>query len=497
MAKKNQSTGNFGVGTSWTPTVVNPAVQEWANKENTDWRLTPAARSKVVGGATKSTAVNRRPESSEEYTKRRVKEETKRTWRSDVADTLHGIGEGVLALHPYTAIPYYGAKVGQDFLNGTYGLQTALNASVPLFHLSPQIGAGIQATNNAVNTVSKYANPAFQVTKDVAMYSKHPLNWRNYKFLGDSRFYSDINNFGIKNIMEERAAENYPLTFAERRQWVTDFKNDVQEGIDYARQEAINNLKAPLKRNLPTITITTRNGIQIPSVNETPLQVSDIQLQPTHYGTALASRVYGDTPWGGGYGAFQNGVSGLYFPFRNRPRTLLTHTSFNDAPSRRLLGAHETRHTYQDYFRQPLVELDGTGPGSYHRYTHSTLPEELKDPVDQYISNSKTLGNWEGSLAEMDAELTGWGAKYGLPRYADMNPYQKAVINDLFQKRFGTSYNDFDAIYYLMNNSQNYLPELTNQYTTQLDNSLVGKIIQELEKAGYRKQGGKLIKRIK
>jgi len=40
-------------------------------------------------------------------------------------------------------------------------LQTALNASVPLFHLSPQIGAGIQATNNAVNTVSKYANPAF------------------------------------------------------------------------------------------------------------------------------------------------------------------------------------------------------------------------------------------------------------------------------------------------------------------------------------------------
>jgi len=59
------------------------------------------------------------------------------------------------------------------------------------------------------------------------MYSKHPLNWRNYKFLGDSRFYSDINNFGIKNIMEERAAENYPLTFAERRQWVTDFKNDV------------------------------------------------------------------------------------------------------------------------------------------------------------------------------------------------------------------------------------------------------------------------------
>ena len=29
--------------------------------------------------------------------------------------------EGALAMHPYTAIPYYGAKVGQDFFNGTYG----------------------------------------------------------------------------------------------------------------------------------------------------------------------------------------------------------------------------------------------------------------------------------------------------------------------------------------------------------------------------------------
>ena len=492
MAKKNQSTGNFGVGTSWTPTVVNPAVQEWANKENTDWRLTPAARSKVVGGATKSTAINRKPESSEEYTKRRVKEETKRTWRSDVADTLHGIGEGALALHPYTAIPYFGAKVGQDFLNGTYGLQTALNASVPLFHLSPQIGAGMQTAGNAINKVTKYVNPALQVTKDVAMYSKHPLNWRNYKFLGDPRFYSDINNLGIKNIMKERAAENYPLTFAERRQWVTDFKNDVQEGIDYARQEAIDNLKAPLKGNLP---YKTSSGIEIPALNKTPLQVSDIQLQPTHYGTALASRFYGNTPWGGGYGAFQNEITGLYFPFRNKPNTLLTHTGFNDTPSRRLVGAHETRHTYQGHFHQPLVELDMTGPGSYHRYTNPGLSEELKNPVDQYISDSKTYGNWEGSLAEMDAELTGWGAKYGLPRYANMNPYQKAIINDLFQKRFGTSYNNYDAISYLMNNSQHYSPELANQYTTQLDNSLVGKIIQELEKTGYRKQGGKLSKR--
>lgn len=82
----------------------NP-IEEWGSK----WkdRLQPSARSKVLQ---KWNATGKKPksESSKEYTKRRVKEETKRTWRSDAADIAHGIGEGVLVLHPYTAIPYYG-----------------------------------------------------------------------------------------------------------------------------------------------------------------------------------------------------------------------------------------------------------------------------------------------------------------------------------------------------------------------------------------------------
>lgn len=127
-----------------------------------DWkfRTTPASRSRVLSG--------KGVETDKQYTERRKKETTKRTWRSDAADIAHGIGEGVLALHPYTAIPYFGAKVGQDFLNGTYGWHTALNASIPLFHLTPQINNGITNTvNYSKQLLSKY-NPklSYEVNKN-------------------------------------------------------------------------------------------------------------------------------------------------------------------------------------------------------------------------------------------------------------------------------------------------------------------------------------------
>lgn len=138
-------------------------IQQWGN----EWkeRLQPSAKSKVIQ---KWNVTGKKPESesSKEYTNRRIAEETKRTWRSEAADIAHGIGEGILAFHPYTAIPYYGAKVGQDFLNGTYGWQTALNASIPLFHLSPQINNGINILNKNTSKVplksqslSKFVNP--------------------------------------------------------------------------------------------------------------------------------------------------------------------------------------------------------------------------------------------------------------------------------------------------------------------------------------------------
>lgn len=156
----------------------NP-IEEWGSQ----WkdRLQPQARSKVLQ---KWNASEKRPkpESSNEYTKRRVKEETKRTWRSNAADILHGIGEGTLALHPYTAIPYFGAKVGQDFLNGTYGWHTALNASVPLFHLAPQAVGLREATNvaleDAANAGSKTARN-WRVAREINQVTRNKPNLSN------------------------------------------------------------------------------------------------------------------------------------------------------------------------------------------------------------------------------------------------------------------------------------------------------------------------------
>ena len=152
--------------------VLNPYIQEWSNQ----WkeRMQPSASSKVLQ---KWNASGRKPkpETSQERTNRRVKEETKRTWRSNAADIAHGIGEAALSFHPYTAIPYFGAKVGQDILNGNVGWQTAVNASIPLFHLSPQAVGLKEATNvaleDAANTGSKTARN-WRVTREINQATK-------------------------------------------------------------------------------------------------------------------------------------------------------------------------------------------------------------------------------------------------------------------------------------------------------------------------------------
>lgn len=145
---------------------------EWA--DNWKFRTTPASRSKVLSG--------KGVETDKQYTERRKKETTKRTWRSDAADIAHGIGEGALALHPYTAIPYFGAKVGQDFLNENVGWHTALNASVPLFHLAPQAVGLREATNvaleDAANAGSKTARN-WRVAREINQVTRNKPNLSN------------------------------------------------------------------------------------------------------------------------------------------------------------------------------------------------------------------------------------------------------------------------------------------------------------------------------
>lgn len=131
----------------------NP-VKEWGSQ----WkeRLKPSGGSKVIQ---KWNATGKKPKPESSTEKARKQAQPQRTWRSDFADTFHNIGEGVLALSPYTAVPYYGAKVGQDFLNGNVGVHTVLNASVPLLSYIPQIKIPIKYNKNiTINQQAKVSD---------------------------------------------------------------------------------------------------------------------------------------------------------------------------------------------------------------------------------------------------------------------------------------------------------------------------------------------------
>ena len=338
--------------------------------------------------------------------------------------------------------------------------------------------------------VVNHGDDVAKMAVDVARNSSKPFNWRNYRFLGDSRFYSDLKDAGYKTIMSERELGNYPLTFAERKNYVSNLKGDIQKGVDYAINEARENVKVPLRVG-KEVPVLDKYG-DVKYWKDVPYTPEDIQPQKLSFGTLKATRYYGATPWEGNYGAFQNKSGGLFFPFRNKPNTLRTHSMFQDAGERIGVGAHETRHTVQSYFDTPLTEKRYDMPGSYGRYTNRELPLDFKKKVNSFISDAETAGEWEGSLSEMDAELTGWRAQYNLPRYSEMNPQQKAQVYDLFQRRFGGNTDYLDAAFQLRDNSKILNPFAIKRAETNIDNSKIGQILIDLEKLGYRKQGGKM-----
>ena len=147
----------YYTGTPWGDTEEQEAVKEWGE----DWktRTTAAGSSKVLHRWNVSGS-RPKPESSQHYTKRRVAEETKRTWLSDAADIAKGVKEGALSMSPYTALPYFGAKVGQDILNDNVGAETAIDAAfaaapfMPKFELpstiKPVVNRGEKALNDIV-----------------------------------------------------------------------------------------------------------------------------------------------------------------------------------------------------------------------------------------------------------------------------------------------------------------------------------------------------------
>jgi hypothetical protein len=146
-----------------------------------------------------------------------------------------------------------------NWINGNNGL-----VSEKFVQEHPYWSMGINAVGDAaalggisnaekVKDVGKIANDVIRhapeirlVARDVARTNTNPYNWRKYRFIGDRRFHRDLDRHGIKGIMEDRKKGTYPLTFAERRNYITGLKKDIQEGVDYAMNEAKTNLKAPL-----------------------------------------------------------------------------------------------------------------------------------------------------------------------------------------------------------------------------------------------------------
>lgn len=149
----------FSGSSRWEDAEQQKAVQEWGK----DWktRTTAAGKSKVLQ-QWNANGSRPKPESSQQYTKRRVAEETKRTWLSDAADIAQGVKEGALSMSPYTAVPYFGAKVGQDILNGNVGAGTALDAAfaitpfMPNFKLPESVTDAITSAGQYISSDQKY-----------------------------------------------------------------------------------------------------------------------------------------------------------------------------------------------------------------------------------------------------------------------------------------------------------------------------------------------------
>lgn len=216
----------------------NP-IEEWGSQQKE--RLQPSNKSKVIQ---KWNTIGKKPKPESSIEKARKQAQPQRTWRSDVADTFHNIGEGVLALSPYTAVPYYGAKVGQDFLNGNVGVHTALNVSVPLFHLNPNniYNSGKMFLNNSldVGNISYYLNKNKLINKPINIPQKvgseseiYFNNGRVYKY-SKSKFKTKGDAY---NALKQRMFRNKnPYYIKERTEGITPNSDETYSIVTSQKQ---------------------------------------------------------------------------------------------------------------------------------------------------------------------------------------------------------------------------------------------------------------------
>ena len=210
----------FATGTErWKDTEQQKAVQEWGG----DWktRTTAAGKSKVLQ-QWNAYGSRPKPQSSQEYTKRRLAEEQKRTWLSDAADIAGGVKEAALSMTPYTAVPYFGAKVGQDILNGSVGAQTAIDAAFTAAPFMPTFTTELikpylnQATEKITSSIAnlpptkRLINYAMHQTDaaDPSPYILRDLGIKSYKDYGTPFTMQDLINFALDGTKDKTKLKN-------------------------------------------------------------------------------------------------------------------------------------------------------------------------------------------------------------------------------------------------------------------------------------------------
>lgn len=223
-----------------------------------------------------------------------------------------------------------------------------------------------------------------------------------------------------KSVLHARAAGNYPLTFKERRNMLTNWRKDIQEGVEYAGERA--------------------------KTLDQYADFNDFNPKIILSGTETAARRHGsgaylqESPSELRFSAFKNS-KGLTFPIRLNKNSLLPNSELFYKNNRISTGAHEAQHEVQENFWNSLTKYDPDGPGgNYKRYLADDLDPDVKLPAEIIIDLAGTKGTWKGSLAEMDSELVGWLAEQRLPyKYSALSPDKQDELAKRAATRFGLS----------------------------------------------------------
>lgn len=136
----------------------NTTVQQTNQKARKDVKVKQDIPKTIGEGKARNNARHRqnRTTPDSDYTQRRIAEENQRTWRSDVADAFHLIGETAMASTPIAAVSYFGAKALDDIIHDNVNAETAMDIGVAAMPwLKPFRAASVATTANQMNEIGR------------------------------------------------------------------------------------------------------------------------------------------------------------------------------------------------------------------------------------------------------------------------------------------------------------------------------------------------------